>query len=257
LSTIATPQLEDELACRRDIQYLTSLGINTIVVANIRPSTNGETAACMEQLQKAGIYVLVGVGTLVYNIQARQAWDTDLMQSLTSVIDGYMVYDNVLGFYITGSPITLPFVRAAVRDLRNYVKSKGRAIPIGYLGRIRGRDFSDILSCGDQQSSVEFIAHDLGEDCIDPSNAGPIVKKVIADYHDYMVPSFLYSPQCNAGMAGNSSSFDFLAQPNITQVLSGAVVFSYFNYLRYDDFPGLCSWYTCISMSDIAQDWWI
>jgi hypothetical protein len=209
----------------------------------------------MEQLQKAGIYTMVGIGTLSLTIQSRQAWDVELMQRFMRVIDSFAGYDNVLGFYITGSPITIPFVRGAVRDLKKYVKSKGRAIPIGYLGKLRGKDMSNVLNCGDQPSSIDFLALDLGSDCNNPSKSVPMMKKAVADHLDYSVPTFAYSPQCNPRKVTNTSVFDFLSQPNITNVMSGAAVFSYFNYFRYDEFYGSYPAYpfNSVSVSDMAQ----
>jgi glycosyl hydrolase family 72 (putative glucanosyltransferase) len=241
VSITTNPQLEDDLACRRDIPYLNTLGINTIVVDNIRPSTHGEIAGCMEQLRKAGIYVLVGIGTLSLNIQVRQAWDTDILQRFVTVVDSFMRYDNLLGFYITGSPITIPLVKGAVRDLKKYVGLKGRAIPIGYFGKIRGKDLSNALNCGEEQNSIDFLALDMGDLCDHPSKSVPMIEKAIVDHFDYSIPAFLYSRHCNSRTDSNTTMFDFLSQSNITKVMSGAVVFSYFNYNRDDDFSGLYS----------------
>jgi len=198
----------------------------------------------MELLQKAGIYAMVGIGTLGLTIQSRQAWDSNLMQRFVSIIDDFVTYNNVLGFYITGSPITVPFVRGAVRDLKKYVKTKGRAIPIGYLGKLRGKDFSNIINCGDPQSAIDFLAFDLGSDCGDPFKSVSVVEKAMADHIDYSAPTFFYSPQCDSRKAVDASIFSSLTQPNITKVTSGAVVFSYFNYFRSIEFFGSCLAYT-------------
>jgi hypothetical protein len=207
----------------------------------------------MEQLQKAGIYTVVGIGTLSLTIQSRQAWDVELMQRFTSVIDTFAGYDNVLGFYLTGSPITMPFVRGAVRDLKKYIRSKGRPIPIGYLGKLRGKDISNALNCDDQESSIDFLAFDLGSDCNYPSKSEPMMKKAIADHLDYSVPTFIHSPQCNPRKVANTTALDFLTQPNLTSVMSGAVVFSYFSYFRYDEFYGSYPAYQLNSVSDMTQ----
>jgi hypothetical protein len=252
MSTAVTAQLEDDAACRRDIPYLTSLGVNTIIVDNIRPALNGEHSACMELLQNAGIYTMVGLGTLGLTIQSRQAWDSDIMQRFASIIDDFGSYNNVLGFFVTGSPITVPFVRGAVRDLKKYVRKKGRAIPIGYLGKTRGKDLSNIINCGDPQNTIDFMALDLGSDCETRPKLISIVETVLADHSDYSAPTILYSPQCDSRKAVDASMFSPLTQSNVTKVMSGAVVFSYFNYLRSIEFPGSYFQITVASPSNPA-----
>src|ERR1700742_4189229 len=104
--------LENSATCERDAKYLEELGVNTIVVQWLNPQS--DHLSCMKILEQKGIYVLAGLGAPNEMIQQRQIWDRELQDRFRNVIDSLRVHPNLLGFFITGSSITLPFVRAAI-----------------------------------------------------------------------------------------------------------------------------------------------
>jgi hypothetical protein len=195
----------------------------------------------MDQLQKEGIYVLVGLNNVNHNILATQAWDRDLQKRFISIIDGFCGYKNVLGFYLTGSPITVPYIRAAARDLKSYVKSKGRQVPIGYFGSFRGRGFSDSVNCGEGESAVDFMAFDDGAVCDNAEKAYRAMDILTADHSTFSIPTFLYNPWCDPQTPANTSDFGLLFQPNAIGTLSGSVAFSYFKPYQVYEHSGKCS----------------
>lgn len=87
----------------------------------------------MQQLQDAGIYVLVGLSntdTVDYlSVDRNPRWDVDFYTSFTDRIDEMSKYINVLGFIILqGLNDTtidlLPQAKAAVRDIKAYIHEK-------------------------------------------------------------------------------------------------------------------------------------
>jgi hypothetical protein len=228
-TTSPLAQLEDERACNRDVPYLIKLRINTILIDMIKPATRSDYSACMEQLQKAGIYVLVGLAGINRNIPALQAWDRELQQTFISIVDGFYGYRNVLGFYLTGSPVTVPYVQAAARDLKLFLKSRGRKVPIGYAGLLRGRAFSDRLNCGDGESAIDFMA--LMTACDEVNQAMDIVT---VDHSTYSIPTLLHGFGWDPQTSTNISEFGNWFRRTAIGTLSGRVAFSYFKDQFYN-----------------------
>jgi hypothetical protein len=238
-STAPLAQLEDGLACQRDIQYLTQLGVNTILIDSIRPSPAIDYSACMEHLQKAGIYVLIGLNLPNKNISARQVWDRDMLEQTITSIDSFIGYTNVLGYYVTGTPITTPYIRAAMRDLKLHIRSRGRKIPVGFLGRPRGRELSDRLNCGDQDSAIDFLVHYVWDVCADTVKLREALQTAVADHSNYSTPMFLHIKDCSP-QAKNSEDLNLLFQPELTTTMSGAILYSYFSVKNTTKAPGEC-----------------
>jgi 1,3-beta-glucanosyltransferase GAS1 len=223
--------LDDGLTCRRDIDYLTNLGMNTILVDWLKP--DADHSACMQALQARGIYVLAGLSAPNENIFQTQTWDVDLKKRFTDLIENLAGYSNLLGFFVTGSPITLPFVKAAVRDLRTHMmKRPGRYIPIGYSGLNWGKDLSQALNCGDRLNSIDFLLLDLSPVCSARSSLRTSMELIVEQYSNYSVPILLSTYLCDPKDATNLDAIRFLNDSTSTQVISGTFMFSYFGDSR-------------------------
>jgi hypothetical protein len=187
----------------------------------------------MTQLQEAGIYVLANLGGPNEQIMQTQTWDRDLQKRFFGLVENLMPYSNLLGFYTTGTAITVPFVKAAVRDLKHFLRSHGKGhIPIGYSSLIRGRDLSDVLNCGDKDTSIDFLALELDPLCSNLNQTQQAIETAASQYLDYSIPLMFWGSRCVPQALGNVGAIPSIYEPEITKVAAGAFMFSYFGSRR-------------------------
>jgi 1,3-beta-glucanosyltransferase GAS1 len=218
--------LEDGAKCARDIPYLKALGINTLYVVFIR--LDAVHSSCMTKLRDAGIYVLVHLGGNGEEDNVTGKWDYPLQRRCTTILNSLGRFPNVLGFWIMSDAQSLPFTKAAVRDLKAYLQVSGhRAIPVGYAVEFEGFPLSNFLSCGEQSVSVDFLFYYLGGFCLDISRIREELEQLISvPVH---VPSFVINNPCNTATQADSKILVSAYSDNYTAVHSGAVFFSYFD----------------------------
>jgi hypothetical protein len=127
--------------CAINIPALKAANINTVVVHAVAVDENH--SGCMTQLDDAGIYTIVSLGGTNYNSSIGYrptTWDTSLYSRFTTLVDKFQKYNNVLGFSVSGGlemrhPAALPFAKAAVRDMKTYIRQKNyRKVPLGVMG---------------------------------------------------------------------------------------------------------------------------
>lgn len=182
--------LSDGSACQRDLQYLQQLKVNTIRAYSVNASLNHD--ACMQAFSGAGIYTMYGIclflsflGTnaLVISIdltlplngsidRASPSWSTNLLDLYISTIDSFSKYDNVLAYNV-GNEVVIAanqtdvaaYVKAAARDTKAYLQSKGSSALVGYAaidGDATWRDpLANYLSCDATSSGSGSTAIDL------------------------------------------------------------------------------------------------
>src|SRR6187551_3191336 len=90
-------------------------------------------------------------------------WNTTQFEMYAAVMDAFIKYDNVLGFYVGNEVIakndqshSAPFIKAAARDMKAYRDKRGyRKVPIGYtatdIAELRPM-LQDYLTCGGNSS---------------------------------------------------------------------------------------------------------
>lgn len=129
----------------------------------------------MQAFSEAGIYLFLDVDTFDTMInQTSPSWPAYSYTAFTKVIDAFNKYDNMAGFFISNEGVNTPdglaaapYIKAAVRDTKAYMKAKGgRYIPMGYsaadIASIRPM-FQNYLVCGDTADTIDFFAVNIYE----------------------------------------------------------------------------------------------
>ena len=233
--------LADAATCKRDIPYLTQLRTNVVRVYAIDTTQSHDD--CMQQLQQAGIYVIADLGAPNISInRVDPAWNDALYARYTSVVDLMAKYSNTLGFF-AGNEVAnnasnaqaIPFVKAAVRDMKRYIKQKNyRPIGVGYAAddgaaiRVPVRDY---VNCGPADSSVDFFGYNIYSWCGTSENN----KYQTSGYADrtkefanYNVPVFFAEYGCNQPSPRAFDDTKALFSSQMTPVWSGGIVYEYF-----------------------------
>ena len=194
----------------------------------------------MTMLQNAGIYVIADLSAPNSSInRASPSWDVGLYARYTSVVDTLAKYNNVLGFF-AGNEVSnnvtnvdaIPFVKAAVRDVKAYIKSKNyRSIGVGYAAdddaTIRV-DLEDYLNCGPSEDSVDFFGYNIYSWCGQSDFVTSGYQARTKEFTNYTVPAFFAEYGCNQPEPRLFDETLSLFGPNMTDVWSGGIVYEYF-----------------------------
>ncbi|KAG2733456.1 hypothetical protein G9P44_002981 [Scheffersomyces stipitis] len=227
--------------CLRDLPLLVELGVNVIRVYQIDP--NADHDICMNALASKGIYVLADMAESEMSIVRNNPnWDTTLYTRYTSVVDALHKYNNLLGL-IAGNEVTntkyntdaSPFVRAAIRDVRKYIKNSGyRKIPLGYASNddpeIR-KSLSNYFVCEDPAtrcSTADFFGLNTYEWCGYSTYATSGYRDLTIEYSKFPVPIFFSEFGCNAVSPRPFTEVEALYGSTMAKVWSGGIVYEYF-----------------------------
>lgn len=196
----------------------------------------------MNLLADAGIYVVSDLGEPATSInRADPEWTTSLYTRYTSVIDTLAPFTNTIGFF-AGNEVSnnvtytgaSAFVKAAVRDSKAYIASKGyRAMGVGYAAdddaTVRA-NIAAYFNCGDRASQIDFWGYNIYEWCGDSSYTKSGYDQRVAEFSNYSVPTFFAEYGCNTGGAANRKFTEVVALygSDMTPVFSGGIVYEYF-----------------------------
>lgn len=236
IDSLAEPSL-----CLRDLEYLKELGVNTVRVYQIDSDQSHDV--CMNAFANSGIYVLADLGEPEQSINRDDPhWDLDLYERFTSVVDAMSSYPNVLGFYIGNEVITsplnsdsAPFVKAAVRDIKRYVRNMGyRGIPIGYSSNDDAAtrlELANYFVCDEYNgtdSAVDFYSLNMFEWCGYSSFATSGYKERTIEFAQLPVPVFFSEFGCNTVTPRPFTEMESLYGPSMLKVWSGGIVYEFF-----------------------------
>jgi 1,3-beta-glucanosyltransferase GAS1 len=219
-----------------------ALGTNMIRTYAIDP--NVDHSECMSMLADAGIYVVSDLSEPALSINRdTPAWNTDLFARYKAVVDEMGKYDNTFGFFagneVTNNRSNTPasaYVKAAVRDTKNYIASKGgRWMGVGYAANddadIR-ENIAHYFNCGNQSEAIDYWGYNIYEWCGQNTFEKSGYQDQVNFFANYSVPVFFAEYGCNqveGGAAGRIwQETTALYGNQMTNVFSGGIVYMYF-----------------------------
>lgn len=234
--------LADSSGCARDVPYLTQLGVNVIRVYSVDNTQNHDS--CMSALEKAGIYTMIDLSLPVNGSIDRSApsWTTNLLDLYVTTIDAFSKYQNVLGYHI-GNEVVItpdgtgaaPFVKAAARDVKAYLKSKNLAGLVGYAAVDADSSwldpFANYLSCdsngnGAGDTAIDIFGLNNYEWCGDATTSVYDAKN--SDFAGYNVAAYFSEFGCITSPPRLWTEVAALLSTPMTETWSGGIAFSYF-----------------------------
>jgi len=229
-------------ACRRDLPFLQDLGVNTIRVYSVDSSLNHDD--CMKAFSDAGIYTIIDLSLPLNGSIDRlvPAWSTNVLNQYIRTVDTFSKYDNVLAYNIGNEVVTsdstpaAPFVKAAARDTKAYLKAKGIDSLIGYAAINGASEFrstlADYLSCDSDGSGDDSTAIDIyglndyswcGDSTFESSYSG-----IMTEFANYNVVAYFSEFGCISSPPRLWTEAVALLGPDMSSVWSGGIAFSYF-----------------------------
>lgn len=229
--------LADAAACKRDVEYFAKSNTNVLRVYAVDPDNDHDE--CMETFADAGIYIIADLSepTLSINRDSPE-WNLDLYDRYTAVVDMFANYTNVLGFF-AGNEVTnnksntdaSPFVKAAVRDMKAYIKDKGWSYPVGYSSNddedIRVA-IADYFSCGDLDERADFFGINMYEWCGDSTFETSGYSDRTEEYKNLTIPVFFSEYGCNTERPRKFTEIGTIFSDDMTDVWSGGIVYMYY-----------------------------
>ncbi|KAI5955075.1 PHR1 [Candida jiufengensis] len=231
--------LADIESCKRDVEYFKDLNTNCLRVYAIDPDLDHDE--CMEVLAEAGIYIVADLSQPLTSINRNQPdWNLEHYERYTQVIDKMSDYSNVLGFF-AGNEVTnnrsntdaSPFVKAAVRDMKNYIDTSNgmRKIPVGYSSnddedtRIA---IADYFACGSVEERADFFGINMYEWCGNSTYERSGYKDRTEEYEHLPIPIFFSEYGCNVNRPRLFTEVQALYSPIMSNIWSGGIVYMYF-----------------------------
>ncbi|GHJ88206.1 hypothetical protein NliqN6_4608 [Naganishia liquefaciens] len=225
--------------CTRDLPYLQQLGVNALRVYSVNPEL--DHSECMKTFNDNGIYILLDVSLPLNGSidRASPTWSTNLLDAYISTIDTFLPYDNILAFNIGNEVINLPtntdaapFVKAAARDIKAYLRSRGSSALVGYSSVDGDRDFRDplanYLTCGNDTISLDLYGLNNYEWCGASTYADSGWETIVNDFGGLGVAAYMSEYGCITNPPRLWQEVPVLYSQPTTNVFSGGIAFSYF-----------------------------
>ncbi|KAK4222968.1 Glucanosyltransferase-domain-containing protein [Podospora fimiseda] len=230
--------LADTKVCKPDIEKFKKLGINSIRVYSVDNSKDHDE--CMEELAKAGIYVMIDANNPRYSINRADphpSYNAVYLQSVFATIDAFAKYPNTMAFFSGNEVIhdekettyAAKYVKAVDRDMRAYIKARGyRKILVGYsaadvtMNRLQTASY---FNCGTEEERSDFFAFNDYSWCTTDFVTSGWDQKV-KNFTGYGLPIFLSEYGCIHNTR-NFREIESLMHKNMTAVYSGGLMYEY------------------------------
>jgi hypothetical protein len=254
-STSYKDPLADSTSCTRDVPILQALNTNTIRVYAVDPTADHST--CMSLLADAGIYVIADLSDPTESINRDDPrWETALYTRYTGVIDALANYTNTLGFF-AGNEVSntvdttdaSAFVKAAVRDMKSYIKSKSYRSGLG-VGYATNDDkdirvnMADYFNCQEEDEGIDFWGYNVYSWCGDSSYKASGYEDRTEEFRNYSVPVFFAEYGCNDVQPRTFTEIETLFGDTMAEVWSGGIVYMYFQEDNDYGMPSSANLYT-------------
>ncbi|KAF8758999.1 1,3-beta-glucanosyltransferase [Rhizoctonia solani] len=207
----------DPLLCQMPASamfLISNLTVNAIRVYSVNASLNHDD--CMAALDAAGIYTMIDLSLPVNGSLDRSspAWTTNLLDLYIGTIDVFS--KNVLAYNIgnevvtdTNNTVAAPFIKAAARDVKAYLKSKGSSALVGYAST-DGSGWRDPLA--------NYLACDRDDDSLD----------IYGQLRELPCRCLLFRVRMRVPTPRLWTEATALFSSQMTPVWSGGLAFSYF-----------------------------
>ncbi|KAJ2789402.1 1 3-beta-glucanosyltransferase gel4, partial [Coemansia helicoidea] len=229
--------LADPVGCKRDVAVFKDLGLNAVRVYEVDYTKSHDE--CMKAFDSAGIYVILDMPSPHYSInRAEPHWDVGTMHEWRAKVDAFSGYPN-LAAWIAGNEVAnnvettgaAAFVKAAIRDMKAYLRSKGRKTPVGYADNddpaIR-MNLINFFNCGDESTRADFYGINTYRWCgseTDFKTSG--YEDITKNMTDYTIPSLLTEYGCNKVRPRTFTEIGSLYGSDMTGVFSGGLMYEY------------------------------
>lgn len=236
--------LSDSASCLRDAALMQYLGINSIRVYNLAPSANHDE--CASIFNAAGIYLWLDVNSPLDNGSLNRAapwesYNSIYMEQVFGVIEAFKNFPNTAGFFSGNEVINQDsveeapnYIRAVQRDMNDYIaKNSNRTIPVGYSAadvRPMLVDSAYYLSCNltnATDSASAFFGLNSYSWCGDATYVSSGYDVLTDDFKNLSIPVFFSETGCNAVKPRTFSEIASIYSSNMTQALSGALVYEF------------------------------
>ncbi|KAG8771942.1 1,3-beta-glucanosyltransferase gas1 [Ceratobasidium sp. 428] len=194
----------------------------------------------MTKLNDAGIYTIIDLSLPLNGSinRASPSWTTNLQSLYTSTIDAFSKYENVLSYNVANEVINLPnntqtgpFIKAAVRDIKSYLKSKGSSALVGYStvdSSLIRDNVVQYLTCNNAETSVDIIGLNTYRWCGADDYTTSKYDQITALFQNVPVPAYLSEYGCQKELPRMFTEPGAFFSDQMTPVWSGGVAFSYF-----------------------------
>ncbi|KAF9185842.1 1,3-beta-glucanosyltransferase gas1 [Haplosporangium sp. Z 11] len=203
----------------------------------------------MRMLDEAGIYLVLGLMTLLYSIvRDSPQYDINIWNDVRKTIDEFQEYSNTLEFFARNevsndrnTTVASAYVKALIRDVKTHTASTAsRNIPVGYANN----DDPDIrlqvhayFNCDKEEERAVLFGVNLYEWC----GTGVICQTSsyanrTQDFGEYSVPVFLSEYRCNLVRPRAFPKVKSILGPDMTGAWSGG---DFYEWSREENDYGL------------------